>query len=68
MSLLLQNTAKTSETAAVGNGPGVVNATVVCAVPKPDAAAPNDEKCPVIRAHRIMLSSATSGRLRVLFF
>lgn len=27
-----------------------------------------DEKCPVIRANRIVFSSATAGRLRVVFF
>ena len=27
-----------------------------------------EEKCPVIRANRIIFSSATAGRLKVLFF
>jgi hypothetical protein len=31
-------------------------------------AATGEEKCPVIRANRIVFSSATAGRLRVVFF
>jgi hypothetical protein len=28
----------------------------------------DDEKCPIIRANRIIFSSATAGRLKIVFF
>lgn len=38
------------------------------AASRKSAAEVGDEKCPVIRANRILFSSATAGRLRVVFF